>query len=81
MDIKINKMRATLKFTLPDEQVEYEGAVNGSKMAAVILDIDNWLRAEQKHEGKESLDIELVRTVIRDTLANNDLNLDMMMFY
>lgn len=74
-------MKATLEFSLPDEQVEYECAVNGSKASAALNDFDQWLRAQQKYEGKESIDVEVCRKVLRQTMQDNGLHFDMMMFY
>lgn len=42
-------MRAILAFKLPQEQAEFDAAVNGSLAKAVLWDIDNRLRGLLKH--------------------------------
>ncbi len=45
----------TVRYSLPDEQADYEAARLGSKMASVLWDIDQRLRALLKHgEPSES---------------------------
>ena len=39
----------TVRYTLPDEQADYESARLGSKMASVLRDIDQRLRGLLKH--------------------------------
>jgi hypothetical protein len=73
-------MRAKIEFQLPDEQVEFECAANGNKVVAVLWDIDQYLRAQQKHEGQESVKIERLRGIIRETLEDHGLHFDMIMF-
>jgi hypothetical protein len=43
-------MKATLTFSLPEEQHEYCNAVEGSKMRSVLWELDQWLRAKLKYE-------------------------------
>jgi hypothetical protein len=43
-------MKATLTFSLPEEQHEYSNAVEGSKMRSVLWELDQWLRAKIKYE-------------------------------
>jgi hypothetical protein len=38
-------MKATLEYDLPDEQDEFEKAVNGGKYAYIIWELDQFLRA------------------------------------
>ncbi len=40
-------MKATLTFTLPDEDSQYSDAVNGYKMRTILWDVDQWLRANE----------------------------------
>ena len=42
-------MRATLSFTLPDEQGDFDAARLGRKMVATIWEIDQGLRSLLKH--------------------------------
>jgi len=40
---------ATLRFTLPDEQGEFDAARLGSKALLVLWEIDQWCRSLLKH--------------------------------
>lgn len=73
-------MEATIKFTLPDEQIEFECAANGSKAVAALHDIDTWLSAQRKHEGQTQVEIDRLRGIIRETLDDYGLSFDMIMF-
>ena len=42
-------MKATLKFNLPDEQIEFNMAVQAPKMRYVLWEMDQWLRGQTKH--------------------------------
>jgi hypothetical protein len=42
-------MKATLEYDLPDEQEEFEKAVNGGKYAYIIWELDQFLRANTKY--------------------------------
>ena len=42
-------MKATLNFTLPDEDAEFRHAISGSRAVAVLFDLDQWLRARIKY--------------------------------
>lgn len=41
---------ATLKFNLPEEENEYNDAVNGGKYVSIIQELDNYLRGIIKYE-------------------------------
>jgi hypothetical protein len=43
-------MKATLTFSLPEEEYEYSNALEGAKMRSVLWDLDQWLRAKLKYE-------------------------------
>lgn len=43
-------MKATLTFTLPEEEHEYTNAVEGAKMRSILWDVDQWLRSKMKYE-------------------------------
>ena len=43
-------MKATITFTLPEEEHEYRNAVEGAKMRSILWEIDQWLRAKLKYE-------------------------------
>ena len=42
-------MKAILEFNLPEENIEFEMAVNASKMHSVLWKMDQWLRAQYKY--------------------------------
>jgi hypothetical protein len=42
-------MKATLEFNLPEDHIEFEMAVNGSKMHSVLWEMDQWLRQQYKY--------------------------------
>jgi len=42
-------MKAILKFKLPEEQEEFNNAIQGSNWAAICWGMDQWLRNKTKH--------------------------------
>ena len=46
-------MKAILKFTLPEDQIEFDFATNGSKWWKVCWDINQWLRQQYKYMPDE----------------------------
>ena len=42
-------MKATLKFNLPEDEVEYKNAVKSSNMYTALWEIDQWLRSQLKY--------------------------------
>jgi len=46
-------MKATLEFNLPEDHIEFEMAVNGSKMHSVLWEMDQWLRTQYKYMSDE----------------------------
>lgn len=45
-------MEATLKFNLPEEQPEFDNAVNGWRWSVVAWQLDQHLRSQLKHNDK-----------------------------
>ena len=43
-------MKATITFTLPEEEDEYINAIEGAKMRVILWDVDQFLRAKMKYE-------------------------------
>jgi molecular chaperone GrpE (heat shock protein) len=43
-------MKAQLTFNLPEEQEEFNDAINGNAFKAVIWELDQWMRSQLKHE-------------------------------
>lgn len=42
-------MKAILEFDLPEDNWEFQSAINGSKYKSAIWDYDQWLRSEMKY--------------------------------
>jgi hypothetical protein len=42
-------MEAILKFNLPDDQEDFNIALDGSKWALSMFELDQWLRSQTKH--------------------------------
>jgi hypothetical protein len=61
-------MKTILKFKLPEESSEFECANKGSAMAAALHDFKQWLREQQKYQGRETLDIDEVRDKLNELL-------------
>ena len=76
-------MEATLKFNLPEENAEFELAVNGSKMYSVLWDTDQWLRAQYKYMSDEEYSedkyeaYENARNRLRDIMFEHGINLNL----
>ena len=43
-------MKAILQFNLPEENHEWQNALDGCKMRSVLWDVDQWLRSKLKYE-------------------------------
>jgi molecular chaperone GrpE (heat shock protein) len=43
-------MKARLTFELPEEQEEFNDAVNGNAFKAVVWELDQYMRSQLKHE-------------------------------
>jgi len=46
-------MKATLEYNLPEDQIEFDFAINGSKWWKVCWDINQWLRQQYKYMPDE----------------------------
>ena len=73
-------MKATLEYDLPDEQEEFEKAVNGGRYAYVIWQLDQYLRANTKYAPDSMPDevykaYENTRDKLRSLLTENDLSI------
>ncbi len=61
-------MKATLTFTLPDEQAEFELALKGGKYAAAIEDVRNAFREKFKYSEKQHTTWGDARDLLLETL-------------
>jgi hypothetical protein len=73
-------MKATLEYNLPDEQEEFQDAVNGAKWKHVAWVMDNELRALTKYAPDSMPDLEhetyeKIRTTLHRILNENELHL------
>jgi hypothetical protein len=60
-------MKAQLTFKLPEEQEEFNDAVNGNAFKAVIWELDQYMRSQIKHNHLPDL-VEMKIVEIRDEL-------------
>jgi hypothetical protein len=64
----------TIRYTLPDEQAEFDAARLGSEALAALWDIDQWCRNRIKHGdpvADELHALEYVRAMIPAELLND----------
>ena len=61
-------MKATLEFNLPDDQEDFQDAVNGLKWRLMVWDFDQKLRSQLKYNDKLSSEQYKVYEEIRDLL-------------
>lgn len=71
-------MKATLSFSLPDEQEEFDAALDGMEWKIVVSEISDYLRAELKY--KELTDdqrdcLEQARDVLLSAIDGRNLSL------
>ena len=53
LHIIIYIMKAILEFNLPDDQSDFELAINGYKWQLVAWELDQWLRSQTKYAPEE----------------------------
>lgn len=72
-------MKATLEFNLPEDQHEFDLAIQGSKMYSALWDISQELRRLWKYEElseEEWKMVERIRDKFYEILGDNQINLD-----
>ena len=72
-------MKATLEFNLPDDQNEFDLAIQGSKMYLALWDISQELRTLWKYEelsDEEWKMVERIRDKFYEILDENQIKLD-----
>jgi hypothetical protein len=72
-------MKAKLTFNLPEDQAEFDFAVQGSKMYSALWDISQELRAIWKYEeltDEEFKIVEKIRNKFYEILDENQIKLD-----
>ena len=68
--------KAMLEFTLPEEQVDHQLALDGWKWRTIVNDVDNHLRNLSKYQNLVDIPIDRVRKLISDTLEEHGLSLN-----
>ena len=73
-------MEAILKFNLPDDQEDFNIALDGSKWALSMWELNNWLRSQIKHPPEGMSDdtykaFEDTRDQLYEILNQNQLKL------
>jgi hypothetical protein len=71
-------MKATLEFNLPEEQSDFDLAVNGAKAQSALYDMDQWLRSQTKYAPDDMSEdtfkaFELCREQLREIVYDNGL--------
>ena len=75
-------MKATLEFNLPEDHIEFEMAVNGSKIHSVIWEMDQWLRAQYKYMSDDEYSkdkyetFEKCREQLREIMFENGIKFE-----
>jgi hypothetical protein len=72
-------MKATLEFNLPEEEAEFDFAVQGGNMYAALWDISQELRTLWKYEelnDDEFKIVEKIRDKFYEILGDNQITLD-----
>jgi len=79
---KNNDMKAILEFNLPDDQQDFDLAINGMKFWSVLYDLDQSLRTKTKY-APDSLPqdkydaYQEIREELRELMSNNNISFDM----
>ncbi len=68
-------MIATLKFELPDEQDEFKVALEGAGWRSAVIEVDQYLRNQLKHEELEE-NVSVALQNVRDLLCESRAGLD-----
>jgi len=75
-------MKAILEFNLPEDQSDFDLAVNGAKAQVALWEMDQWLRAQYKYmsDTEYSEDkyetFEKCRDQLREIMFENGLKFD-----
>jgi len=69
-------MKATLVFSLPDDEAAHRLAVNARRYWTVLWDYDQWLRGLAKHSDEDGDWAEKARDKLHEMLAGEGVSLD-----
>ncbi len=68
--------KAILEFNLPEEQAEFDLAVNGDKYRIALEDLRDVLRTNAKHREDQATTWEAVRELFWETMKEAGVELD-----
>jgi len=75
-------MKAILEFNLPEDQIDFDLAVNGAKAQVALWEMDQWLRAQYKYMSDDEYSedkyetFEKCRERLREIMFEHGLNFD-----
>ena len=75
-------MKAILEFNLPEDQHDFELAVNGTKAQVALWEMDQWLRAQYKYMSDDEYSkdkyetFEKCREQLREIMFEHGLKFD-----
>jgi hypothetical protein len=67
-------MKTILIFDMPDDQDEFESAINGSKWQTAMYEMDQYLRSQLKYNDAGE-DYDKIREELHNILENHNLSL------
>ena len=73
--------KATLEFTLPEDSIDFELAVEGTKWWMIVHTMDQWLRGQIKYAPDDIDEVTLAcyercREELRELITDSGLNID-----
>ena len=75
-------MKAVLEFNLPEDQSDFDLAVNGAKAQVALWEMDQWLRAQYKYMSDDEYSkdkyetFEKCREQLREIMFDNGLKFE-----
>lgn len=68
-------MKATLTFDIPNDDYEFQNAVNASSWRAVVSELDAWLGEQIKYGDPTSVDANMTRDKLFELVKDEGLNI------
>ena len=65
--------KATLIFSLPEEELEHDIASHAIDWYNVVFDVDEWLRKEVKYSSRNMIEAQVVRDRLREIMKEYEL--------
>lgn len=66
-------MKATLEFSLPEQEDEFRAAQDGGRLASAVLAVSERLRGLSKHGSKDSMKVDYAREILREELEERNV--------